>query len=105
MLVVVEGVVVVQRDREVIEGGGGGGGERWRQRRRGKGGEREAEAKHRSNVDVGQAWKKETVRCVGVCARARCFVFPPMQKRPIVSYRTEQRVNVGFVHRHWYGTA
>ena len=35
---VVEGVVVVQRDREVIEGVDGGGGERWRQRRRGKGG-------------------------------------------------------------------
>ena len=55
MLVVVEGVVVVQRDREVIEGGDGGGGERWRQRRRGKGGGREAEAEHRSNVDVGRA--------------------------------------------------
>ena len=38
VLVVVDGVVVVQRDREVIEGGDGGGGERWRQRRRGKGG-------------------------------------------------------------------
>jgi hypothetical protein len=55
VLVVVEGVVVVQRDREVIEGGDGGGGERWRQRMRGKGGGREAEAEHRSNVDVGRA--------------------------------------------------
>ena len=33
MLVVVEWVVVVERDGEVIEGGDGGGGERWRQRR------------------------------------------------------------------------
>ena len=66
MLVVVEGVVVVQRDGEVIEGGDGGGGERWRQRRRGKGGGREAEAEHRSNVDVGRArmyvGRMETVR-------------------------------------------
>ena len=59
MLVVVEGVVVVQRDREVIEGVDGGGGERWRQRRRGKGGGREAEAEHRSNVDVGRARMEE----------------------------------------------
>ena len=42
MPVVVEGVVVVQRDREVIEGVDGGGGEKWRQRRRGKGGGRKA---------------------------------------------------------------
>ena len=40
-MVVVEGVVVVQMDREVIEGGDGAGGERWRKRRRGKGGGRE----------------------------------------------------------------
>ena len=52
-------LVVVQRDREVIDGVDGGRGERWRQRRRGKGGGREAEAKHRSNVDAGQAWMEE----------------------------------------------
>ena len=62
MLVVVEGVVVVQRDREVIEGVHGGRGEWWRQRRRGKGGGMEAEAEHRSNVDAGRAKRKETVR-------------------------------------------
>jgi hypothetical protein len=47
--------VVVQRDREVLEGGDGGVGDRWRQRRWGTGGGREAEAEHRSNVDVGRA--------------------------------------------------
>ena len=36
VLVVVERMVVVERDREVIEGGHGGVGERWRQRRMGR---------------------------------------------------------------------
>ena len=63
---VVEGVEVVQRDREVIEWGDGSGGERWRQRRRGEKGGREAEVEHRSNVDAGRAWRKGKVR---VCKR------------------------------------
>ena len=52
-------MVVVQRNRQVVEGRDGGGGERWRRRRRGKGGGREAEAEHRSNVDVGRARMEE----------------------------------------------
>ena len=82
LVVVVEGVVVVQRTREVMEGGDGGGGERGRQRRRGKGGGREAEDKHRSDVDVGRSWRIETVE---VC-KQEVLSSHQKQKRP-----TEQR--------------
>ena len=87
-----------------MKGGDGGGGERWRRRRRGKGGGREAEAEHRSDVDTEAArvWRKETV---GLCEREVLSSHQSKQGLPYHIIGTEQRVNIIFVHRNWYGTA